>query len=72
MKIAYPDRSAPVLQDDTDNPWGETNDISGAMTLGYLLFEDPIFGYFASDKVEDRVFWFLNNKQIKLLENINQ
>ena len=72
VKIAYPDRSAPVLQDDTDNPWGETNDISGAMTLGYLLFEDPIFGYFASDKVEDRVYWFLNNKQIKLLENINQ
>lgn len=72
VKIAYPDRSAPVLQDDTDNPWGETNDISGAMTLGYLLFEDPVFGYFASNKVEERVYWFLNSRQIELLENIRQ
>jgi len=72
VKIAYPDRSAPVLQDDTEIPWGEKNDISGAMTLGYLLFEDPEFGYFASDKVDDRVYWFLSNEQIKLLENIDQ
>ncbi|MTI20795.1 heparinase [Fulvivirga sp. RKSG066] len=72
VKIAYPDRSAPVLQDDTEIPWGEKNDISGAMTLGYLLFEDPEFGYFATDKVDDRVYWFLSNDQIKLLENIDQ
>lgn len=72
VKVAYPDRSAPVLQDDTEIPWAETNDISGAMTLGYLLFEDPEFGYFASDKVDDRVYWFLSNEQVKLLKNINQ
>lgn len=72
VKIAYPDRSAPVLQDDTEIPWGEKNDISGAMTLGYLLFEDPEFGYFASDKVDDRVYWFLNKSQVELLENIQQ
>ena len=28
QKIAFPDKSAPVLQDDTDNPWAEKNDIS--------------------------------------------
>lgn len=72
VKVAYPDRSAPVLQDDTDIPWAETNDISGAITLGYLLFEDPEFGYFASDKVDDRVYWFLSNDQVKILENIKQ
>ena len=72
VKIAYPDRSAPVLQDDTDNPWGETNDISGAMTLGYLLFEDPEFGYFASEKVDERVYWFLSNDQIEKLNKIEQ
>ncbi|MEO9476425.1 MAG: heparinase II/III family protein [Cyclobacteriaceae bacterium] len=72
VKIAYPDRSAPVLQDDTEIPWGETNDISGAMTLGYLLFEDPEFGYFATDKVDDRVYWFLSHEQIKMLENIER
>ena len=50
-KIAFPDKSAPVLQDDTDNPWAEKNDISGALTLGYLLFEDPSMGYFANNYV---------------------
>lgn len=72
VKIAYPDRSAPVLQDDTEIPWAEKNDISGAMTLGYLLFEDPEFGYFATNKVDDRVYWFLSNDQIQLLENIEE
>lgn len=72
IKIAYPDRSAPVLQDDTEITWAETNDISKAMTLGYLLFEDPAFGYFATDKVANNAYWFLNKHQIKLLENIQQ
>ncbi|MEP2274655.1 MAG: heparinase II/III family protein [Reichenbachiella sp.] len=72
VKVAYPDRTAPVLQDDTEIPWAEKNDISGAMTLGYLLFEDPEFGYFATDKVDDRVYWFLSNDQIKMLENIQR
>lgn len=72
VKVAYPNRSAPVLQDDTEIPWAETNDISEAMTLGYLLFEDPEFGYFASDKVDDRVYWFLSNDQVKMLADIKQ
>ena len=72
VKVAYPNRSAPVLQDDTEIPWAETNDISGAMTLGYLLFEDPKFGYFASNKVKNREYWFLSNDQIKILENIQE
>ncbi|MDF9799289.1 hypothetical protein OKW21_004552 [Catalinimonas alkaloidigena] len=72
VKVAYPDRSAPVLQDDTEIPWAEQNDISGAMTLGYLLFEDPEFGYFATNKVDDRVYWFLSNEQVKMLENIER
>ena len=72
VKLAYPDRSAPVLQDDTEIPWAEKNDISGAMTLGYLLFEDPEFGYFASDKVDERMYWYLSDSQVELLENIRQ
>jgi len=42
------------------------------MTLGYLLFEDPKFGYFASNKVKNREYWFLSNDQIKILENIQE
>ena len=72
VKVAYPDKSAPVLQDDTEIPWAEKNDITGAMTLGYLLFEDPEFGYFASDKVDDRMYWFLNQSQVNLLKNIQR
>ncbi len=72
VKIAYPDGSSPVLQDDTNIPWAEKNDISGAMTLGYLLFEDPEFGYFASEKVDERIYWFLSNEQVKMLKNIKR
>ncbi|UMB59151.1 heparinase II/III family protein [Lutibacter sp. A80] len=71
-QIAYPDKSAPVLQDDTDNPWAEKNDISGALTLGYLLFEDPSLGYFANNYVNSNMYWFLNNKQLNLLNSIKK
>lgn len=72
VKVAYPDKSAPVLQDDTNIPWAEKNDISGTMTLGYLLFNDPEFGYFVKDKVKEKTYWFLQQKQLKALENIEQ
>jgi hypothetical protein len=70
VKIAYPDKSAPVLQDDTGNPWAEKNDISGAMTLGYLLFDNPEFGYFAAEKVERKMYWFLKKNQLERLKSI--
>ena len=42
------------------------------MALGYVLFKDPAFGYFAANKVNDREYWFLSKDQIKLLDNIKQ
>lgn len=69
-KIAYPDGSAPVFSDDTDAPWPEKNDISGAMTLGYLLFEDPEMGFFAQNKGEADMYWYLNGDQLKMLDYI--
>lgn len=69
-KIAYPDKSAPVFSDDTNEPWAEKNNISGALTLGYLLFEDPEMGYFANNYVESDMYWYLSNAQLKLLDNI--
>jgi len=71
-KIAFPDKSAPVLQDDTDNPWAEKNDISGALTLGYLLFEDATFGYFANNYVDSNMYWFLNDEQLTSLTSIQK
>lgn len=72
VKIAYPDKSAPVLQDDTEIPWAEKNDISGRMTLGYLLFEDPELGYFANKHVHGRLYWFLQKRQLVQLESISR
>lgn len=69
-KIAFPDKSAPVLSDDTDTPWGEKNDISGAMTLGYLLFEDSEIGYFASDKLSPKFYWNASEIELNKLKNI--
>jgi len=71
-EIAYPDRSAPVLQDDTDDPWAEKNIISDALTLGYLLFEDSTFGYFANTNVDSRMYWYLNSSQLESLNSINK
>jgi len=70
IKIAYPDKTAPVLQDDTDNPLAEKNEIASTLTLGYLLFEDPVMGYFANNTVTAKMYWYLNKKQLSLLENI--
>ena len=70
-KIACPNKKTPVLQDDTDIPWAEQNDISGTMTLGYLLFEEPEFGYFAKNKVASKMYWFLQQEQLNLLNPIN-
>lgn len=70
VKIAYPDKSAPVLQDDTEIPMSETNDISGALTLGYLLFENPEYGYFANKQVQSKMYWFVKQSQLASLEDI--
>lgn len=64
VMIAYPDGSAPVLQDDTDNPWAEKNEISEALTIGYLLFDDPNYGYFADSRVSSKMFWFFDDDEL--------
>lgn len=71
-KISYPDKSAPVLQDDTDEPWSEKNDVAGTMTLGYILFEDPALGYFAKDNIDSGMYWFLNKRQLESLKDIKK
>lgn len=69
-KLAYPDKTSPVLSDDTDAPWAEHNDISGALTLGYLLFDSPKMGYFANNHLDSSMFWYATNSQLNMLDNI--
>lgn len=71
-QISFPDKSAPVLSDDTDTPWAEKNDISDGLTLGYLLFENPTFGYFANTKVSGKMYWYTSKKQLDNLQNIKK
>jgi hypothetical protein len=71
-KISFPDKSAPVFSDDTVTPWAEKNDISDALTLGYLLFENPTFGYFANNKVSGKMYWYTSKSQLENLQSIQQ
>jgi hypothetical protein len=40
------------------------------LTLGYLLFDEPQMGYFASNTVAADMFWYLNGDQLKMLDQI--
>jgi hypothetical protein len=71
-KIAFPDRNAPVLQDDTDSPWAEFNNIGDPMALGAILFSEPEFNYFASSKLSPDDYWYLNQDQMDQFENLEK
>ncbi|MGQ1892016.1 heparinase II/III family protein [Thermophagus sp. OGC60D27] len=66
-KIALPNKKAPVLQDDTDKPWAEFNDIDEIMCVGAMIFGDPVFSYFASELPPRAYFWLLSSEQLKQL-----
>ena len=65
ITLARPDRRLPVLQDDTDQPWAEYNEMGDFMLLGSILFDDPEINYFASNSVADSVYWWLRAEQIE-------
>lgn len=71
-QIAYPDKSAPVLQDDTNRPWSEKNEIGEVMALGYLLFDKPEYGYFAASSVTPNMYWFISAEQLESLKDIKE
>ncbi|RMD48163.1 MAG: heparinase [Ignavibacteria bacterium] len=56
-KIAYPNKTLPVLQDDTDQPFAEFNQIDNMMAIGAVIFEEPKFKYFSSDRVSPKDYW---------------
>lgn len=68
--LAQPNRRLPVLQDDTDIPLADYNDMDDAMTVGAIVFQEPTFKYFSSDKVHHRLYWLFRENQLDQLDHI--
>ena len=68
VRMAQPGKKLPVLQDDTDAPWGEFNEIRNAMTIGALLFTDPVYRYFASENTGAELSWYFTQSQSEFLK----
>lgn len=68
ISLAQPNRYLPVLQDDTDSPFAEKNDVSSAFTIGTLMFENPEYRYFSEDKIPASIYWLLSNDQLEILD----
>ncbi len=72
LKMGTPNKMAPVLQDDTDSPWAEFNQIDNTMALGGVLFGNPEYMYFASSKVASEYYWYLKPEQLKRLKSVTK
>lgn len=72
LEIAMPNRKAPVLQDDTDAPWSEFNEIDHTMALGTVLFGKSEYAFFAAANVESKYYWFLKPEQLERLSTIKK
>ena len=71
-QLAFPDKTLPVLQDDTERPWAEFNKMEEPLTIGALLFNDPQLKYFAGDKIPSSVFWFLDDAASKRFKGLQK
>ncbi|PZX49822.1 heparinase II/III family protein [Algoriphagus chordae] len=65
--IALPNKNAPVIQDDTDQPMATQNQMDEIMALGYALFQEPEFGYFSAEHPSEEYYWLLGQKDLELL-----
>ncbi|GAB4335616.1 MAG: hypothetical protein Kow0037_15760 [Calditrichia bacterium] len=70
VKIAQPDRKVPVLQDDTDDKYAETNDIKGIMAVGAITFKNSQYRYFTDGSPNHLYFWLLNEPELLLAEKL--
>ncbi|MCI0522357.1 MAG: heparinase II/III family protein [Bacteroidales bacterium] len=69
IKIATPDKSLPVLQDDTEEPWAEYNELEEVMAFGTALYNEPSFNYFSSGEISYSLFWYFTPEQIAALSS---
>lgn len=71
VQLAQPNRRLPVLQDDTDSPFAENNQIDHVMTIATLVFGDARFRYFANDEIPADIYWLLRPEQFENLHEID-
>ncbi len=72
IKIALPNGKLPVLQDDTDSPWAEYNQMHSTMYIGALLFQEPEYKYFSKSKPSSVKYWFFRNEDFDVYEKIEK
>lgn len=68
--LAQPNRRLPVLQDDTDQPLAEENRMDDIMLIGALLFQSPVYKYFAGDKITPDRFWLFSSSQRHMAQQL--
>jgi len=68
--LAQPNKKLPVLQDDTDNPFAEKNQMDDALTIGAIIFNDSLFRYFSTDKIPGSIYWLMGKNQLTKLNSI--
>lgn len=68
VKLSQPDKCIHVLQDDTDSPYKDKNDISNAMTIGTILFQDPVYNYFTKGSITADLYWYFKPAQTPILK----
>jgi hypothetical protein len=71
VRLAQPNRRLPVLQDDTDKPFQEYNDIDDVMMAGAIIFESGLFKYFTNNRMAPNFYWFFNEDELNSVSNIN-
>lgn len=69
VQMATPAKTLPVLQDDTNSPWAEYNEMGEIMALGAAIYKDPSWSYFASSKVSPTMYWLLTGEQLLALKS---
>ena len=70
INISLSNGKLPVLQDDTDEPWAELNQMHSPMFIGTLLFHDSEYKYFSKSKPSAGKYWFLRNEDIEAVKKI--
>ncbi|HEX9971016.1 MAG TPA: heparinase II/III family protein, partial [bacterium] len=69
-QLAQPNKKLPVLQDGTDSPFAENNQIDDVMTVGTLIFGDPVLRYFSTDEIPADIYWLLRPEQFENIYNV--